>query len=313
MGSGNARESLSWASKALLLAERLGLEELLVRVPQFRGVARWDLGDVGGLDDLREALRLGLELGVGFETSAAYINLAHFVWLTEGPAQALEVERAGIDFAGRRGMPGQVMWSQQEMLWFLFDLGEWDELLALADELIERDRARGGSQVGVSALVYQAEVLVRRGRTDEAPSLQEFLPRAREVGDPQVLGPALAVGALSEQARGELGRGVRLIEELGDLTRERNPWHGTRHAPDAARILVAAGAVDATKHLRLDETGVIGARPLTSLLTARAKIGAAREVFGALRASPLVAEADALSEQAAAPAGRENRLRSRER
>jgi tetratricopeptide (TPR) repeat protein len=323
-------------------------------VPQFRGVARWDLGDVGGLDDLRDALALGLERGLGFEASAAYINLAHFVWLTHGPAQALELERAAIEFAERRGMPGQVMWSQQEMLWFLFDLGEWEEVLTFAEDLIERDRARGGSQVGVSALVYKAEVLVRRGGADEAANLQRaFLPRGRDVGDPQVLGPALAVGALVEQARGELARAVRLIEELGELTRERNPWHRTRHLPDAARILVAAGIRDVDEIVSLDDAGVIGARPLTSLLTARAVIAEAfgdpeeaanpyrdaaerwaeygfvlerghallgagrslvtlgrrqeatgvlrqaRDVFAALRASPLVAQTDALLNQPA--------------
>jgi tetratricopeptide (TPR) repeat protein len=271
MTAGSARDSLTWAEKALPLAERFGVDDLSVRVPQFRGVARWDLGDVGGLDDLRDALRLGLELGLGFETSTAYINLAHFLWLTDGPAQALEVERAGIDFAQRRGMPGQAMWAEQEMLWFLFDLGEWDELRVLADDLIERDRARGGSQVGATALIFKAQVLFHRGRLDEAAALyEEFLPRAREIGDLQVLTPALATAALVEQTRGDAVRAVSLVDELGDASRDRNPWHRIRYAADAARVLVAAGHHDVGEHLSLDDRGVIGARSLTSLLTVRA-------------------------------------------
>src|SRR5581483_581891 len=53
-------ESRRLAERALGLAERLGLEQEVVRARQYLGAARCELGDDGGLADLWGALRLGL-------------------------------------------------------------------------------------------------------------------------------------------------------------------------------------------------------------------------------------------------------------
>jgi tetratricopeptide (TPR) repeat protein len=56
--SGHPQEALSWADKAVALAEELGgLPEERLRALDSRGVAR---GDLGGMDDLRAALKLDL-------------------------------------------------------------------------------------------------------------------------------------------------------------------------------------------------------------------------------------------------------------
>ena len=51
--SGHPQEALVWADKALALADQLGgLPEERLRALDSRGVARGDLGDLGGMDDL---------------------------------------------------------------------------------------------------------------------------------------------------------------------------------------------------------------------------------------------------------------------
>src|SRR6266545_6690989 len=83
--SGHAKEALDWADKALALADDLGgLPEVRPRVLDARGMARCDLGDFGGMDDLRAALALGLELGAGYDTAVIYNNLAEPVCLVDG-------------------------------------------------------------------------------------------------------------------------------------------------------------------------------------------------------------------------------------
>ena len=83
--AGENRAALPWADKALALADELGMEGEAVLALQYRGAARAQAGDSGGLEDLREALRRGLELGPGTETSIAYNNLAYQLWFWRVP------------------------------------------------------------------------------------------------------------------------------------------------------------------------------------------------------------------------------------
>ncbi len=275
MLSGNATEGLEWSERALALAEELGMNEVAVMALQFRGYARCDLGDLGGVDDLREARRASLELGLGQETVRAHINLGDFVWLIEGPAKGLEVQRAGIDFGERRGITGPVLWTKGETLWTLFDLGDWDELLRVADELISWDRLRGGSYFGVMALTYRAHVLLRRGEVEEAASLSdEFLARARKIEDAQILAPALVVAALIEHVRGDGSAAISLIEEFAAAAPLTSMYRGNS-VHEAVRLCVAAGALDLAEEL------VEGLKPALvrhrhGLLTARATLAEAQ-------------------------------------
>jgi class 3 adenylate cyclase/tetratricopeptide (TPR) repeat protein len=239
-----------WSEKALTLAQDLELDAEAVRARQLRGLARCQLGDVvAGLADLREALRRSLELGLGNETIRSYGNLGDWVWVVEGPARGLEVKRAGIEFGERHGLALPVMWARAETLWPLFDLGRWDELLRAAADLIAWDRQEGGGQVAVVARTYTAYVHVCRGALERAQALAaEFLPRAREIRDPQVLVPAGAVVALIEHARGHRSTAVRLIEEIEEVTRDR-PAFRARHLPEALRVCVAAGAIGLAESL----------------------------------------------------------------
>jgi class 3 adenylate cyclase/tetratricopeptide (TPR) repeat protein len=276
MVANRSGDCVIWSEKALALAQRLGLDAEAIRARQLRGLAGCQLGDVvGGLADLREALRQSLDLGLGNETIRSYGNLGDWVWVAEGPARGLDVKRAGIEFGERRGLTLPVMWAKAETLWPLFDLGRWDELVRVAGELIEWDRRQASGQVTVVALTYTAYVLVCRGSSSEAQALaEEFLPRAREIRDPQVLVPAVAVVSLIEHARGNHSTAVRLVEEIEEITRDR-PVFRARHLPEALRVCVAAGAIELAEGL-LDTGGHLAARHQHSVLTGRAVLTEAR-------------------------------------
>ncbi len=286
--AGRSQDCAVWSEKALALAQELGLDAEAIRARQLRGLARCQLSDVpGGLADLRDALRLSLDLGLVNETIRSYGNLGDWVWVTEGPARGLDVKRAGIEFGERRGLTLPVMWAKAETLWLLFDLGGWDELLRIAGDVIEWDRREGGGQVTVVALTYMAYVFVCRGALSQAHALaEEFLPRAREIRDPQVLVPAVAVVSLIEHARGNRSTAVRLIEEIEEVTRDR-PVFRARHLPEALRVCVAAGAIRLAEGL-LDTNVHLAARHRYSVLTGRAVLTEARGGHDA--ASALYAE-----------------------
>jgi class 3 adenylate cyclase/tetratricopeptide (TPR) repeat protein len=272
--SGHAEEANEWASKALALAEELGIREVAVMARQVRGGSRCQLGDMGGLDDLRSALELSLEYGLGIETVRGHINLGEWIWWIEGPARGLEYLRAGIEFGERRGITGAVWWTKGVVLWLQFELGEWDQLLGSADELIAWDRQHGGSYFGVWALTARAHVLALRGRFNEAKELEDqYLSRAREIGDPQILNPALATAAGANAAAGDRALAVSLVEEFDRLTRDR-PDFRTLYGHWVAR---ACAAMDAIQPLRglLEANAPIATYHRCSILTTEAMLAEA--------------------------------------
>jgi ATP/maltotriose-dependent transcriptional regulator MalT len=162
-----------------------------------------------------------------------------------------------------------VLWTRGETLWTLFDLGEWDELLQTADELIAWDRSRGGSYFGVMALSYRARVQLWRGEAGEASSLQEeFLPRARDIGDHQILAPALDIAAQIRHALGDLPAALDLVRELEERTRENRAFLA-QNLTDPVRVCAAAGESRLARRL-VEEAAELAARHRHAVLTGRA-------------------------------------------
>ena len=156
-----SRECIEWATRTMELAERFEVPRERYRALGFRGLSRLNLGDVGGLDDQREALEGFRDLGLSSMTAVALINLGDMVWLTDGPAAGLELHRESIEFAERRGLIAAAMWSRAETTWMLHDLGEWDELLRVADEVLDWDQDR--TQISRIGAVEGAGALAPRG------------------------------------------------------------------------------------------------------------------------------------------------------
>jgi len=248
-------------------------------------VAIGDLGGVGALDrDLHprgvdggkgDRLVAGgvLELG-GDGAVSAHVNLADQVWRQRGPRAALDLFTSAVDYARRRGIGGG--WPKAESCWVLYDLGEWDELLRREQELQTRSAESGvRAQPYYIAATYGALVLTMRGRwADAATAVEDLLPGAREVEDPQVLGPVLATSAMVERARGETAAARSRIEEWAAVTRDR-PFFRSQNLIDAVRIACAARDIALAEELR---EGVVRAaeRDRLSDLTAQAVIAEAR-------------------------------------
>jgi class 3 adenylate cyclase/tetratricopeptide (TPR) repeat protein len=289
--SGHAREALKWVDKALTLADDLGgLPEIRPRALDVRGMARYDLGDFGGMDDLRAGLALGLELGSGYDTAVIYNNLAEPVWLVDGSTAALELCQEGIDFAERRGLAWPAIWLRASTLGPLLDLGRWDEVLALAGEAIAWDHAHGGDYLAVGCQRYMTLVRLWRGELDAAGALAaEALPRAREIDDLQQLVPALVNAALVAQAGGDRETALALAEEAVQLTTERAGGHRFRGQYLADLVRLTAEAAPALARDLVERARPTATRYRLAALTARAVL--AETAGDAEQAAGLHAEA----------------------
>ena len=273
--AGDADLGVEWAERARALAETLGDETGNVQAVSTRGLCRFELGDLGGLADLAAGAERSAELGATRDSVMSHGNLAGALWLAEGPARALEVSRPAIARGLERGFHQPAEWLRGESLWMLHDLGDWDQLLSVADEITAAAAAEGGSQPGVIASTYAAQVRVRRGAVAEARDLCErFLPAAREIEELQVLVPALAVGGLVEQALGNNAEAAQLVRELEQATQGRSFWRA-RCLPDAVRIALSANDVALATAL-LDGAESAIPRNAHSLLSAQAVLAEAR-------------------------------------
>lgn len=276
--AGRAGACGDWARRALALADRLGVLALKVQPLHHLGIARFESGDEAGIDDIREAVRIGIETGLSKETGTAHSNLAATIWVTEGPAAALAEKRAAAAFASSRGLISLETTILAESLWQQFDGGAWDDALISADALIEQAGQGQPARVITMAQTVKARILAERGRTREARELErEYLVRARELRDPQDLGPALAAAAALRQAAGDPAEAAALIAELERVTRGRDPSQRVHELPQAARVCREAGVIVTAKALIPSRGAPTYRRARLCLLAGRAVLAEARD------------------------------------
>jgi class 3 adenylate cyclase/tetratricopeptide (TPR) repeat protein len=278
MVMGEPQEALPYAERAISVSRALGSRGRgLLHGLQVRGGARCDLGDLGGLADMQEAVGIALEDGHGFHACVGYVNLADYIWAVEGPASALAVHQEGIELGVRRGLAAQVNWARAETVWMLFELGEWDEVLSVHDET-ER-YAADHQLVGQPTMMtgtFAAYVHALRGDVGTARMLmQDVLPRAREAQTPQVYAPALGAAAFVATLDGALEQARSNAAEYADLQRGRKiVFHGVG-LPEVLRAAVAVGDVDLAATLVSDAERV-ATRSLNVAAGAEAVLAEAR-------------------------------------
>jgi hypothetical protein len=232
------------------LADRLGATALKTDPLHLLGIARFEMGDLEGIADVRAGVQLGLEAGLGSETGTAMSDLGATLWLSESPAAGLAGKREAAAFAASRGLAYMVKTTLAESLWLRFDAGEWDALLESADELIDWERERGSARLTMIALTAKARVLVARGDIAGAIAIEpELLERARGQGDSQDLVSGLPTAAAIRTAAGDRDGALRLIAELAAETRDRDPSKRAHELPLATRVCVAWDSADLARSM----------------------------------------------------------------
>jgi hypothetical protein len=213
-----------------------------VRALGYLGAARSELGDDQGLIDLRQALAQSLESGLGREASVIYDNLASQLEQYETAEAGLAAFNEGLEFGARRGMIESVTFSKSTMLRPLFALGRWDELLRVAEEVVEWSGRHGTAYLVAVAQLRMAHVLALRGSSAEAAALvQRFLPAAREIGEPHVLVPALVVAAIVDEAAADVPAALMHVREALAVLESGSSWDRCQHVQNVVRISLAGG------------------------------------------------------------------------
>jgi hypothetical protein len=219
---------------------------------------------------------------------AVFVNLGYWTWWVEGPEKGAELFRQGVEYAERRGVPSE--WAETELAWALFDLGEWDDVLARTDRLVAGAQASDFAILEAMARPTRGRILLARGQVDGARvDADASVALVREIDVPQSIVPSLTLAAGVAAAERDRGRAGELLAELEERTRGRVRSRGIE-AAEAARVAAAVGQTTAVERIVADEFPPVS-RADTQRLSARAVLA---EASGALE------DALALHKEAAA-------------
>jgi predicted ATPase/class 3 adenylate cyclase len=206
-------EAIRIGEEALAMAEALGLEELQAHALDNIGVARINLDDMRGLDDLERSIEIAVAARSP-EAARAYNNLGATAWMLGDFRRACTLTDEAVAVAERLGNATVAKYSRILQIQMLFPRSEWDEGLRRADEFLAACEA--GESHYLESGIRGTRAYVRLARDDVEGALddvQRMLPAARRAGDPQALVPAL-IGAARLYV--EVGR----VDEAKELARE---------------------------------------------------------------------------------------------
>jgi class 3 adenylate cyclase/tetratricopeptide (TPR) repeat protein len=266
-------KAIAGAERAVALAA-----ELVLPVPAFalhiRGVARSHLGDARGVDDLREAVRLALQQGLGRETAVILGNLSGSTWVFHGPLAGLEVLREAIAFSERRGMTEMVLQNRSGIPSFRAELGQVAEALAEAAPLADTIKA-GGDVSWIYVRALQLRLLAETGAHDHAPDPEPLLVAAREAGLLIWGTEAVAAAAQLRRAQGRPEDARALLNELAGAPDFRPELVPSQERPLLVRLALSLGETELA-HRLVDGVETHGRPPDDhALVSARAQLAEA--------------------------------------
>jgi class 3 adenylate cyclase/tetratricopeptide (TPR) repeat protein len=207
------------ASESLRLAEALGLEAVQARDLNTIGTSRAVMGDSGGLQDLERAITIGGAVNSHEEVSAL-ANLTYVTAVLGDLRRAAEMHERSLSLARQRGLRAFVRWQQGEHVGYCYWLGRWDEALAVAEEFLREAEASSTHYQGAGCRCIRALVWLARGDVEAAVAdARSAVELARNVKDPQLLNPTLAVAAYVMLASGHRSAANALADELLDAWR----------------------------------------------------------------------------------------------
>ncbi|MDX6327154.1 MAG: hypothetical protein QOK15_3508 [Nocardioidaceae bacterium] len=246
VGSRDA-DAVSLADRVLELLDRgvpLDRPRDLVRADalQSRGMSRVSLGDVGGLEDVRAAIALDPN------TPVFHNNLGVLLVVIDGSAAALHEVELGLKRATSQGALTYSLVLEATRLELFFSLGRWDELVERAPALAAQLSELENEYMQTVVEAWLARTAMLRGEDHDADVLP-LLERARHIGDPQVLLPALLVAATAAVRQGDLGELTRRMQEVdslyGRVAEDQRLWY----LPEISRLAARLDDVDLAQRL----------------------------------------------------------------
>ncbi len=211
-----------------------------------RGSARCQLGDVGGLDDMREASEAAAAQGLD---PILVANYAITTYAVKGPAAAVPICEQCLGLCRDRGLLYLEVAMRAALLEAQCDGGAWDEVLATSSELMDMLEAAEDICTLVEAQVSLRVLRARRGEIDPAlPPIEWSLERARDLRMPVLLSCVL-VAAATAYALADRPAARELLEELPDILDSSFAYYKVCDLPQMLRTAHLVGDFELAERL----------------------------------------------------------------
>ena len=205
-------EAIEVGREGFEIAEKLGLADVRAQALILVGGARFEAGDLAGLDDVERGLAVAIEANTP-EMVVGYMNLAVFVYnlgdLRRAQALACQATLAagGFDHWIRRIIPVNLILEH-------YRSARWDDSLALADDYLAAVENGAGQYDEVFVRILRSLLRLGRGELSGAiADAERALEAARITNDDATLVPALCHAGRVFAAGGRVGESGRLATE----------------------------------------------------------------------------------------------------
>jgi DNA-binding CsgD family transcriptional regulator/tetratricopeptide (TPR) repeat protein len=220
MNAEDADGSLTWAERAVELAERLGDTAVRADALINRGAAQYVLGLDGGREELQRCIELCRDEGLYERTGRGVVNLLWGAARQREHAVADEYLGWMLPLLESRGPELYLTYVLTYRAIVELQRGRWDEALESASHVL-RERFPSTLPPGL-ALAVIGLVRARRGDPDAWAPLDEALALIEGSGELQRLAPVAAARAEAAWLDGDPGRIANETKVAFELARERS-------------------------------------------------------------------------------------------
>jgi class 3 adenylate cyclase/tetratricopeptide (TPR) repeat protein len=242
--AGEYDEAIPAATEALAIAEQLGLNGVRVHALTTLGVARFELGDPAGVQDLERCIEIAVEAGSSLAANA-YNNLGFMYTLAGDTRRDLALRQEAVRIAERFGDERMLRFTSLCLPDLLYYVADWDRSLAEADSAIASFESGSSHYLEANIRWTRAALLHARGQ-DQAGHADAVraVEAAREAKDPQMILPALAIRLHIERENEQADAVAEAADELLAYT----PRHAAR--PPAIDLAWAADQLQNSARVR---------------------------------------------------------------
>jgi len=245
-----SQEVIEAADRVVATCRQLALPEPAVAL-SFRGIARVDLGDRGGIDDMDRALAAAKAQGLADVLTTIQFNYAIDIMGFRGAPAALEATMQGLDVARRRGDQTWALGFRAALIRWQYLTGDWDEALAGVEALETALRQAEDNFSLIIMQVARVAMLAARGEPEEAkPFIEWLLEHGGASEAPSDSAWALVAAIIVDSALGQSQVACGLLRDL----RRYRVFDYVEFFPTVIRAALNAGDRDLATGLTQDLT-----------------------------------------------------------